>query len=261
MNNTLLKGLRVIEFLARSQGAQGVSDIARSLEIPKSNAHRLLQALTDQRYVIRHDGGSYSISIKLWELGSAALSGLDLRQHAESIMDALMDKTGESVHLSVLDQKEVVYVHKVESLNPVRAYTQIGGRAAAYCVATGKAMIAFRSAQWLNAMARELAPHTSCTITDPELFMDEMAQVRRRGYAVNQGEWREAVSGVAAPILDGTGNIIAALGVSGPQSRFKPRQIKHFAEEVRQAAGELSQGLSGGGAHQTLMHVTSSWRP
>ncbi len=261
MNNTLLKGLRLIEFLARSQGAQGVSEIARNLGIPKSNAHRLLQALTEQRYVIRHDGGAYSISIKLWELGSAALAGLDLRQHATGIMDALMEKTGESVHLSVLDQKEVVYVHKVESLNPVRAYSQIGGRAAAHCVATGKAMLAFHSTQWLKALSQELTPHTPRTITDPDRFLRDMALIRKRGFAINQEEWREAVSGVAAPILDNTGNVIAAIGVSGPQSRFKPKQIKLCADAVLQAAEELSGALSGGEAHQALVRVTSAWRP
>jgi len=260
MNNTLLKGLGIIELLARSRGAMGVTDIARALGLPKSNAHRLLQALAAQRYVIRHDGGSYSISIKLWELGSAALSGFDLRRHAEGVMDDLMEATGESVHLSVLDQKEVVYVHKVESLNPVRAYSQIGGRAAAHCVATGKAMIAFRTPQWLEAMSQDLVAYTPHTIVEPAAFVAEMVSVRRRGYAVNRCEWREAVSGVAAPIRDGIGNVIAAIGVSGPDARFKPRRLREFSERVVLAARELSEGLSDGEDHG-LSHVASAWRP
>lgn len=261
MNNTLLKGLRVIELLARTRGGMGVTDIARALALPKSNAHRLLQALVEQRYVIRHEAGTYGISIKLWELGSSALAGFDLRRHAESRMDALMEQTGESVHLSVLDQKEVVYVHKVESLNPVRAYSQIGGRVAAHCVATGKAMIAFKSDQWLRAMSQDLERATGRTIVDAERFMTEMRAIRRRGYAVNRGEWREAVSGVAAPIMDATGNVIAALGVSGPEARFKPTSIRAFAEAVVSTANELAQGMSGGDAHRALAHVTSTWRP
>lgn len=259
MNNTLLRGLRIIELLARSRQAMGVTDIAHALGVPKSNAHRLLQALTEQRYVIRHRGGAYSISIKLWELGSAALFGLDLRRHAERLMDGLMESTGESVHLSVLDQKEVVYVHKVESLDPVRAYSQIGGRAAAHCVATGKAMIAFRSREWLAAMEQELVAHTANSIVDGERFRAEMARIRKRGYAVNHGEWRDAVSGVAAPIRDRVGNVIAAIGVSGPSSRFSAKRVKIFAEQVMAAAEELSESLAGGVSH-SLAYLSSAWR-
>ena len=259
MNNTLIKGLGILELLARCNGPLGVTDIATALSLPKSNAHRLLQALADLRYVIRQPGGKYSASIKLWELGSAALSGFDLRRHAEAVMEALMEKTGESVHLSVLDLKEVVYVHKVESPNPVRAYSQIGGRAAAHCVATGKAMIAFRGKSMLAAMSQDLQAHTARTITEPDAFLAEMALIRKRGYAINKGEWRDAVSGVAAPISDAAGNVIAALGLSGPESRFKAARLKLFAAEVMTAANGLSDGLGGGESHHTLARVTSSW--
>jgi IclR family KDG regulon transcriptional repressor len=135
MNNTLIKGLRLLETLARRGQAMGVSELAAAAGLPKSGAHRLLQALVGEGYVLRQEAGSYCTSIKLWELGSAALSGFDLRRHADGIMEALVQATGETVHLSVLDRYEVVYVHKIDSANPVRAYTQIGGRAAAHCVA------------------------------------------------------------------------------------------------------------------------------
>ena len=144
MNNTLLKGLAVVELLSRSARPLGLTQIGKELGMGKSNVHRLMQALVETRFVLRDDEhGTYTPSIKLWELGSAVLGKLDLRRHAERQMDALMELTGESVHLSVLDGIEVVYVHKVDSPTPVRAYTQIGGRVPAYCVATGKAQLAF----------------------------------------------------------------------------------------------------------------------
>ncbi len=170
-----------------------------------------------------------------------------------------MEETGESVHLSVLDQKEVVYVHKVESPNPVRAYSQIGGRAAAHCVATGKAMIAFRGKAMLAAMSQDLQGYTARTITDPDAFLADMALIRKRGYAVNKGEWRDAVSGVAAPISDAAGNVIAAIGLSGPESRFKAARLKLFGEQVVAAANGLSEGMGGGESHHTLTRVTGSW--
>ncbi|HYG41878.1 MAG TPA: IclR family transcriptional regulator [Bordetella sp.] len=244
MNNTLLKGLAVIELLAHSERPLALTEIAVASGLAKSNVHRLLQALLETRYVVRDEGtGRYTGSIKLWELGSAVLGKLDLRTHAEHIMETLLDHTRETVHLSVLDGMEVVYVHKLDSPNPVRAYTQIGGRAQAYCVATGKAMLAFRAEPVLQRVARQLHPYTARTHTDPARFLQEMRRVRAQGYAVNRGEWNENVYGVAAPIRDASGRIVAALGLSGPQERLKPARIKEFAGQVAEAAAQISDSL------------------
>lgn len=259
MNNTLVKGLKLLETLARRGQAMGVSELALALGMPKSGAHRLLQALVDERYVVREGEGRYCASIKLWELGSAALAGFDLRRHADTVMESLMQQTGESVHLSVLDGQEVVYVHKIDSPNPVRAYTQIGGRAPANCVATGKAMMAFRNPRWLADAARRLVVATERTVADPGVFLAEMQRVRRNGYAVNRGEWRSTVNGLAAPIFDGSGGVIAALGISGPDNRLKPTRLRELAQPVCEAARQLSAGLSDAGPHASLLGVTQHW--
>jgi IclR family transcriptional regulator, KDG regulon repressor len=244
MNNTLLKGLAILELLSHSDRPMSLTQIATELGIVKSNVHRLMQALMETRYVIRHEeSGAYSSSIRLWELGSAVLAKLDLRRHAERQMDELLELTGESVHLSVLDRGAVVYVHKLESLNPVRAYTQIGGRVPAYCVATGKALLAYCSEAVLAEMSRHLQPHTPSTICLPAQFLKEMKKIRQQGYAVNRGEWREGVWGIAAPILDARRVAIASIGVSGPAQRIRKCNIRQCAEQVRAAAAEISKAF------------------
>lgn len=116
MNNTLLKGLAVLELLSRSPRALTLTQIGKELGMGKSNVHRLMQALVETRFVLRdEETGTYTLSIKLWELGSAVLGKLDLRRHAERHMESLMELTGESVHLSVLDGLEAAYVHKVST--------------------------------------------------------------------------------------------------------------------------------------------------
>ncbi|HEY1092651.1 MAG TPA: IclR family transcriptional regulator [Burkholderiaceae bacterium] len=254
MNNTLVKGLSIIELLAHSDRALGLTEIAAALDLAKSNVHRLLQALTEAHYIVRDEhSGRYMAAIKLWELGSAVLSKLDLRVHAEQIMDQLLTQTRETVHLSVLDGEEVVYVHKLDSPNPVRAYTQIGGRARAHCVATGKAMLAFRSPPALARMAQSLEAHTPATIVDPDKFLQEMARIRVQGFALNKGEWNENVSGIASPVTDVSGTVVAALGLSGPKERFKPTQLKVFAPLIVEAAAQISKRL---GARDAL----PTWR-
>ncbi len=244
MNNTLVKGLSIIELLAHSDRALGLTEIATQLNLAKSNVHRLLQALTQTRYIVRDEtSGRYTAAIKLWELGSAVLSKLDLRVHAEQVMERLLAQTRETVHLSVLDGDEVVYVHKLDSPNPVRAYTQIGGRASASCVATGKAMLAFRSADALQGLAQTLVARTPQSIVDADKFLQELARVRTQGFAVNKGEWNENVCGIASPVTDVSGHVVAALGLSGPKERFKAAQIKEFAPLVVEAAAQISQRL------------------
>jgi DNA-binding IclR family transcriptional regulator len=259
MNNTLVKGLSLLETLARNRQPMGVSELATALGMPKSGAHRLLQALVEKRFVTRHKAGTYAVAIKLWELGSAALAGFDLRRHAEGVMETLMQQTGETVHLSVLDMPDVVYLHKVESLNPVRAYSQIGGRAAAHCVATGKIMLAFQSPTWLAAASQRLHPHTDRSVTHPQLFLAEMEKARRAGYAFNRGEWRLGVNGVAAPILDSSGVVIAAIGISGPDTRLRLARMRTLAPAVCEAARVLGVGLGESTSHGDLLRVINHW--
>lgn len=251
MNNTLIKGLAIIELLAHSERPLGLTDIATELQLVKSNVHRLLGALTEARFIVRDpQSGKYTGAIKLWELGSAVLAKLDLRVHAEHIMEDLLDRTRETVHLSVLDGDEVVYVHKLDSPNPVRAYSQIGGRARAYCVATGKAMLAFQSIPALERLSQRLETRTPQTLVEPERFLQEMARVRSQGYAVNKGEWNENVYGIASPVRDASGRVVAALGLSGPRERFKATQMRVFGPLIVSAALQISERM---GARESLL--------
>jgi DNA-binding IclR family transcriptional regulator len=110
-------------------------------------------------------------------------------------------------------------------------------------VATGKALLAYASAAVVDAVARELRSHTANTITGPAELRAELKRVREAGYAINRGEWREGVCGVAAPIRDGRGSVIAAIGISGPVDRLKSRVAKQFAPAVVEVARSISSRL------------------
>jgi DNA-binding IclR family transcriptional regulator len=246
VNNTLVNGMALLEVLAHSERALGVSELAARIDVGKSNAHRLLQTLTELGYVQRDAAtGTYRAAIRLWELGTAMLSHMDIRQLAVPAMETLLAETRETVHLSVLDGEEVVYLHKLESLEPVRAYSKIGGRAPACCVATGKAMLAAMSADRLSVLAGGLKSHTPKSIVDGAAFLQEMAGIRSRGYAVNTGEWQETVCGVAAAIHDPSGRVIAAIGVSGPAERLRAARFKTLGPVVMAAARSVERALAG----------------
>ncbi|WP_255951115.1 IclR family transcriptional regulator [Streptomyces odontomachi] len=244
MDSTLLKGLRVLETVARSAGPRGVSELARELELTRSNVHRTMQTLVAAGYLrASADGAGYECTVKLFELGSAVMERVDVRRVAQHYIRRLAEQTAETVHLSILDDAEVVYLDKVESPQPVRAYSSIGGRAPAHCVASGKALLAALPGDTLDAfLARDLPAWTERTITDPAELARDLAQTRETGCAVNRGEWRISVAGVAAVVFDGAGRPAAAIGVSGPVDRVLPQESR-YRGAVLDAAREISREL------------------
>lgn len=244
MEQTLVKGLALLEALAANPQVSGVTELAKSLGVTKSNAHRLLQTLAARGYVRNVDGtGKYALTLKLFELGALVVEELDLKSIGRDFVESLGAATSESVHLSVLEGTEVIYIDKADSSHAVRAYSRVGGRAPAHCVATGKAMLAHAPPQLVSAACLQLTPQTVDTITSPKKFLNELETVRQIGYAVNRGEWRPGVWGIAAPIWDASGKVCAAIGLSGPAERFKPKSIKQFAPLVIDAARQISRLL------------------
>ena len=244
MDTTLLKGLTVLEALAGSREPRGVTELANELGMLKSNVHRVLQTLAHRGYV-RKDAasGRYECTLKVWELGALLAERLDVRRAARPHVAALAERTSETVHVSVLDGAEVLYVDKVESPQPVRAYSRVGGRAPAYCVATGKALLAHAPDEVVAELSAALVRHTPRTITEPEALRKELRRVREVGYAVNRGEWREAVGGLAAPIFGVSRTAIAAIGLSGPTDRLTANRMREWAPLVMAAAGAISREL------------------
>ncbi|HSP23896.1 MAG TPA: IclR family transcriptional regulator [Saliniramus sp.] len=243
MDKTLLKGLALLEALARSPQPRGVTDLAREQGIGRSNAHRTLQTLAAAGFVKQDETSAYSCTLKLFELGRAVFDRIDVANVAEPVIRALAEKTQETVHLSVLDGFDVVYVRKIDSPQPVRAYSSIGSRSPACCVATGKALLAHQEPGYCSRFADRLVAHTPQSIVSLEALEEELAEVRRQGHAINRGEWRESVCGLASPIFGAGGAVVAAIGISGPVERLRPALLRRFAPDVQAAARDISQSL------------------
>ncbi|MBA3599367.1 MAG: IclR family transcriptional regulator [Methylibium sp.] len=244
MDATFAKGLQALEALAANPNLTGVTDLARHLGLTKSNAHRLLQTLVGCGYVRNvEQSGKYELTLKLWELGAAVVGRLDLKTISTEYMERLCQLSGETVHLSVLDGMEVIYLDKVDSPHPVRSYSRVGGRAPAYCVATGKALLGYASPALIDAISLELKPFTPYTVTTPNELRSELEKLRQVGYAVNRGEWRDGVCGIASPIWNAGGHVCAAIGLSGPADRFKARNLRQLAPSVVSVAQQISARL------------------
>lgn len=241
MDKTFLKGLILLEAMAKSERSCGVTELALELGLHKSNVHRLLQGLVHQGFARRDPETSrYMLTMKLWELGAKVSDRLDVRQEAYSVMQVLAKKTEETVHLSILEGVEVLYIDKIDSPQPIRAYTKIGGRAPAQCVATGKALLAWASKEIIEQVESCLEPYTPLSITTADALSAELKDIRANGFAINKGEWREEVGGIASPIFDVSGKAVAAIGISGPMVRC----TQEWQEQTSQILIELSLTIS-----------------
>lgn len=243
MDKAVVKAFRLMEILSRSKQPMGITALATEADLGKSNVHRLLQTLNELSYVRPTGDGSYEASLKIWELGSHVFSRLSVRDIARPYMQDLSEITRETVHLSELDRNEVLYIDKIESSEPVRAYTQLGGRAPAYCTATGKAMLAYASEEELISCFDSAQKFTPKTISNLVRFQDEGVQIRERKFAINRGEWRGDIVGLAAPLADAEGKVHGAIGISGPASRLDIVQMEAFAPRVVGYAERISQAL------------------
>jgi len=245
MDKTLLKGLSVLEAIADMQGeARVIEDVATRVGLTRSNTHRTLQTLIHAGYVERDPvEGGFRGTLKMFALGVRQLGQMDVRKIAPPYMSTLAKETGESIHLSVLDGADVIYIDKIDSVQPIRAYSMVGGRAPAHAVATGKALLAAQNPSYLETLAAQLPRFTSATIVDRDALKIELAKAVRVGYAVNRGEWREGVGGLAATVFNGFDRPVAALGISGPLDRLSVARMKELAPRVIEVAAQLSKAL------------------
>jgi IclR family KDG regulon transcriptional repressor len=240
----LVKVDRILGLLER-EGPATASAIAARLGIDRSTAYRLAQALWRMGW-LRYDPRTkrYRLGIRLWELGARAIADLDVRQIARPYMREVVNQTGESCDLAVLDGSDIVYIEVIEGTREVRAATQLGERVPAHAVAMGKALLADLSheerARILPPTLRRFTPLTAGSLAE---FNARADAVRELGYAVNLGEHNPEAGGMAVPIRDGNGRTVAAIGINVPAARMTEDNIARLAPILLEAGAAISREL------------------
>ncbi|OLN21791.1 IclR family transcriptional regulator [Domibacillus antri] len=243
--SSVKNALRILRSFSMEEPEKKVNELAESLGMNKSTVSRMMTTLASEGFVYKDQKTKkYRLGISALALSGIASSQLDISRESQSVLKELVETIEETVHLSVLDQLEVMYLEKVECQQPVRVLTYVGGRNPAYCTSAGKVILAFSEKSLTEkVIADGLKSYTEYTITDPADLYEHLEQIRESGYAYSIEELQEGVTSVAAPVFDHTGSIVAALSVVGPKQRIQPHKIPVFAKRISIAAVEISARL------------------
>lgn len=235
----------VLECFTSGQDKLSLQQIADMTQLPKSSAHRIVSTLCSARYLEQiSKNGRYRLGIKLFELGSIYIEKLDLHKASFLIVRRLQEASGENVHLCIFNGNRPVMVYrKTMVTDPMNAVTTLES-APAHCTGVGKVILAhIDPTQVQRIIDRGLEGFTPRTLTDPTALHADLAEIRARGYAIDDREHQPNVRCVAAPICAVDGRVFAAASVSSSADRIPTDRYEVLAGLVRDAAHDIEQSL------------------
>lgn len=243
--SSVANAMRLLRVFSDDDFEIGVSELAKRLGLAKSTVHRLASTLVRERILERGPrDGKYRLGLVLFELGALVRRKMDVSAEARPQLKALMERTGETVHLAVLDDHSVLYVNRIESRRAIRMGFGLGVRAPLHCTALGKALLAFQPEAVIDeVIANGLPPRTANTITGAQAFRQELAGVRARGYAIEDEEIEAGLRSIATAVRNDAGDVIAAIGIAGPAHRMTKKVLLSYARELMAATDAVSQRL------------------
>lgn len=246
---SVTRALSLLEILAREDSTISISDLSKKSKLKLTTVHRLLYTMMHKGFVEQDTITlRYRLGLKAFEIGNAALSFMDLRTVARPFLKQLTDRVNETTNLAILDGAEVVYVDQLESTNIVivKMFARVGSRGPAYCTGTGKVLLADLPGDELKKRLSQVKfiKFTEQTVTDVDIFIDKLVQVKKDGYALDFSERDEGVTCVAAPIRNYENSVQAAISVSGPVHRMTMERInQQILPFVLEAAQSISERL------------------
>ncbi len=242
--SSAVRTITILERLARHKSIN-LEQLAKETELPKATLLRFLSTLSSLGYVYRDPSDQYSLTLKMFSVGSHGLEHLDLIKLAQPIAEELSEQLGETVHMGIVEEDHAVYVMKKESTYNLRMYSRVGKMIPLYCTAIGKILLSDMDEADIKAYidAHALVPFTPKTLRTKEEVNNELAAIRSRGWAMDDEEHELGIMCIGAPIRDYTGSVIAALSVSWPMFRFERKNFDTDVATITNACARLSRLL------------------
>lgn len=239
------RAFSILELLSTKKNGLGITDISKTLDLNKSTVHRIVSSLCERGYIEKTEDSNYKIGAKIVQLSSFYLNNLELNTEAKPYLLKLANELKLPVHLGILDGLHVVYIDKVDIINNIRLYSQIGKRIEAHCSALGKIILSCLSDDELLNVLKDYQfnKHTEKTIRNINELMEDLNKSRIRGYAIDDEEHDLEIRCIAAPIFDYKNRPIAAISVSGSLNTLPSSNDKEIGNMVAEIAKEISKRL------------------
>ncbi len=238
------RALMILELLAQRPHGAGISDLARELSLPKNSVFRIVSTLHAHGYLTREDSGkTYRLSRKLLSLGYAAIDECNLVEKSMDVMREIRDELEETTLIGALVGSQGVVLEQVPSNQPVKVLVRVGHHFPLHTAAPGKALLAALPDAELEALLPQLrlTKFNNRTITTRKALRDELAEIRKLGYAVDRGEELDDLHCVAAPILSHRGYPLASIWITGPASRLHLEEFPRIGVLVREKVAVVSR--------------------
>ena len=243
---SLFKMLDVLECFSSADRELSVVEMAARTGLPRTTVHRIVDSLRAVGFLDQEASRDrYRLGLKLFELGSTALTNLPLYREAPPFVDTLSKLSGEDIHLCVFDGAQMVFVNRSDQVGG-RPHNTVITMEATPCHSTGvgKAALAFQPEAVIERVIRAGLPRfTGNTIVDPDRLKEELAAIRARGYSIDDCEHEPDLRCVGAPIRNAAGRVFAAISASGPTRRVPHSRVPELAQLVTSHAELLSLRL------------------
>jgi IclR family acetate operon transcriptional repressor len=249
---SLTRGLSILECLARAEGGLTLTDVAQRVTLPASTTHRLLSTLEKMGYVYQAgDLGLWYVGLQAFAVGSSFLASRDFAQQSHAYMRRLMEQSGETANLAILDGTEAVFIDQVQCRETMRTIVKIGSRVPLHASGVGKAIFASLPDEQIDAIlkVKGLPRITGNTITVPETMWATVRVIRQRGWSFDDEEHLLGTRCVAATIYDEHAETLGAISLAGPVSRLSDERIKQLGPIVAHIAEEITHRLGGRWPH------------
>lgn len=221
-------------------------EAAAELSLNRSTAYKTLAALEARGYVWRDpESTAYFLGAKILKLADCYRERNPLIAIARPCLEALVRETQETAHLCMREGLVAVCVDRIDSPQSIKLSVRIGGTTPLPVTAAAKAILAYCPEETVRALLSGPLPKlTENTITDPERLHQDLVEIRARGFACSEGELTPGARSVAAPVWDGSNQVIASVGISGPDTRLPGEILSRYAKRVMEVAGEISARLA-----------------
>jgi DNA-binding IclR family transcriptional regulator len=233
----------VLDSFSKDRPAWSLAELSARLDLPKSTLHRFLVGLERHGLLRRgYEDGKWRLGHRLFVWGSLAAESTGVRNIALPVLRDLAETTGETVLLTEYHNREVICIDKIETNHSVRIALNVGSRRAPHAGASSKVLMAYLPQTEIAAIIQEKGLPRYCerTITDPADLARELAQIRKCGYALSYEETDRGAWGIATPIRNWEGEVVAALGVAGPTVRFSDDLAQRYVDLCCEAATRVS---------------------